>query len=81
MKNSILVTGAIIIMAASMMSCKKDYTCECTKTRTDGSSTVSSKESVTIFKDNKKRATEKCNDNESNGSDLLGAYSIDCQIK
>jgi hypothetical protein len=81
MKNSILVTGAVIIMAATMMSCKKDYTCECTKTRTDGSSSVSTKESVTVFKDNKKRATERCNDMESSGSDLLGTYSIDCQIK
>lgn len=81
MKNTILLSGAMLIMASSLMSCKKDYTCECTKTRTNGSTTVSSKESVTIFKDNKKRATEKCNDNESNGSDVLGSYSIDCEIK
>lgn len=81
MRNTILLSGAMLFMATSLMSCKKDYTCECTKTRTDGSNTISTKESVTVFKDNKKRATEKCNDMESNGSDLAGTYSIDCQIK
>jgi hypothetical protein len=81
MKNTLLLSGALLLMATSLMSCKKDYTCECTKTHTNGTTTVSSKESVTVFKDNKKRALERCNDKESSGTDLLGSYSIDCQIK
>jgi len=81
MKNTILLSGAVLLMATSLMSCKKDYTCECTRTRTSGSTTVSTKESVTVYKENRKRAGERCNDNESTGTDLLGSYTIDCEIK
>lgn len=80
MRNVLLVSTALLV-GITMSSCKKDYSCECTKTYTNGTTTVSSKESIRIYKDNKKRATERCNDNESSGTDLGGRYSIDCEIK
>ncbi len=81
MKNTILLTGALLLMGASMVSCKKDYTCQCSKTYTSGSGSSTQNYSVYTYKDSHKRANDRCNANASQGTDLGGNYSINCEIK
>ncbi len=64
---SVLVFGALVLV-----SCKKDYTCECTAT--DGTSTAIT--SVTIT-DSKKKATDTC----EGMSTSSGSFSRTCLIK
>jgi hypothetical protein len=80
MKNKILIAGAFLITATSMISCKKDYTCTCSKTYTSGSGSSTSNYSIYTYKDTRKRAEDRCNDNTKTGSDLQGNYAINCQI-
>jgi hypothetical protein len=81
MKKTILFAGALLFAATSMVSCKKDYTCECSKTYTSGSGSSTSNYSVYTYRDSRKRAEDRCNANEATGSDLGGNYSINCQIQ
>ena len=81
MKNSILFVGALVLMGTSMVSCKKDYRCQCTKTYTTGSGSSSQNSSVYTYNDTRKRAEDRCNGNTSTGTDLGGDYSVNCQIQ
>lgn len=79
MKNLAIATIAFI--ALSLASCKKDYTCECNKVRTSNGNTLSTHDEDYKFTDSRTRAESKCNDQEKTGSDALGDYSRECQIK
>jgi hypothetical protein len=79
MKKSIL--AVIALLTLSFASCKKEYKCECQKTRTGSSTTVSSDDGEYTFKDTRARAESRCNDQESTGSDAFGDYSRDCEIR
>ena len=81
MKNSILFAGALLFVGTSMVSCKKDYTCKCSKTYTTGSGSSTSNYSVYTYDDTRKRAEDRCNENTSTGSDLGGNYSVNCEIQ
>lgn len=81
MKSITLLVGALLLAGTSLVSCKKDYTCECSKTYTSGSGTSTQDYSVYTYKENRKRAEDRCNENTKTGSDLGGDYSINCQIK
>jgi hypothetical protein len=81
MKNIALVTIALLFAGTSMTSCKKDYTCKCSKTYTSGSGSSTSDYSIYTYKDSRKRAEDRCNDNVKTGSDLYGDYSINCAIQ
>ena len=81
MKNTFLLAGAILLSVTSMVSCKKDYTCQCSKTYTSGTGSSTQNYSVYTYKDSGKRATDRCNANESQGTDLGGNYSVNCEIK
>ena len=81
MKNSILIVGALLFIGTSMVSCKKDYTCKCSKTYTSGSGSTTSDYSVFTYNDNRKRAEDRCNANTATGADLRGDYSINCQVQ
>ena len=81
MKNSILLAGALLLVLTSMVSCKKEYTCQCSKTYTSGSGSSTQNYSIYTYKDSRLRAEERCNDNTSSGSDIYGDYSINCEIK
>ena len=71
----------VALFALSVASCKKDYVCECTKTRTSGSTTLTTADGDYTFKDSRTRAESRCNDQESTGSYAFGDYTRDCQIK
>ena len=80
-KKMILILSAVCLMTLSMVSCKKDYTCKCAKTYTSGTGTSTNDYSVYTYKENRKRAEDRCNDNTKSGTDLFGNYSINCQIQ
>lgn len=79
MKLAVLTLAAFTMLG--LASCKKDYTCECTKTRASETGSVSTKDGVYQFKDTKVRAIDKCNDKETSGTDALGKYTVECDIK
>jgi len=79
MKKSVI--AIIALFTLSLASCKKDYKCECEKTRTSGSTTLTTADGNYTFKDTRTRAESRCNDQETTGNDGFGAYTRDCQIK
>ena len=81
MKRSILGVAALLFIGTSMVSCKKDYRCQCTKTYTSGSGSSTSNYSVYTYDDTRRRAEERCNDNTSTGTDFGGNYSVNCAIE
>ncbi len=81
MKNTILLASILLLAATSIVSCKKDYTCTCSKTYTSGSGTTTQKYSIYTYKDTRKRAVDRCNSNDTQGTDLGGNYSVNCQIE
>lgn len=70
-----------LIFAATMTSCKKDYVCKCSKTYTTGTGTNTTNYSQFTYRENRVRAEERCNENASDGTDIFGNYSINCQIQ
>jgi hypothetical protein len=81
MKKLMIYSGALLVIATSMISCKKEYTCNCSKTYSSGVGTTTMDYSVYTYKENRKRAEDRCNENVKSSTDLLGNYSINCQIK
>ena len=81
MKNPVLFVGALLLVLTSIISCKKEYTCECSKTYTSGSGSSTQNYSIYTYKDTRMRAEERCNENTDSGSDIYGDYSINCQIR
>jgi hypothetical protein len=73
--------GLFALTSVSMISCKKDYICKCSKTYTSGTGTNTNDYSQYTYTENRKRAEDRCNDNVKSGSDLFGNYSINCQIQ
>jgi hypothetical protein len=80
MKKTILIAGTLL-MAFAATSCKKDYSCRCTKTYTTGSGSTTQNYAIYTYKDTRVRAEDRCNNNTSSGSDLGGDYSINCTIE
>ena len=79
MKKSII--AAIALLTLGFASCKKEYKCECEKTRTGSSTTVTTDDGNYTFKDTRARAESRCNDQEGTGTDGLGSYTRDCEIR
>lgn len=79
MKKSIIAIAALFTL--SLVSCKKNYVCECTITRTGSSSSTTSADGNYTFKDTRVRAESRCNAEEGSGTDIYGNYTRDCQIK
>jgi predicted small secreted protein len=71
----------VVLSGFTLASCKKDYTCDCRKVRTDDDGNVNtSSDGTYTFKDSRVRAEDKCNDLEGSGSDILGDYTRECDI-
>jgi hypothetical protein len=81
MKKTKLIIGALLFIGATMVSCKKDYTCTCSKTYTTGNGSTTQNYSVYTYKDTKVNATNRCNANQTSGNDFGGNYSVNCEIK
>lgn len=81
MKKMILSAGVLLMLASTFASCKKDYTCKCSKTYTSGTGSTTNDYSVYTYNDTPVRANERCNENTKTGSDIFGNYSINCKIQ
>ncbi len=79
MNTKIFLVG-LAIVATTMVSCKKDYTCKCSKIRTTSSGSVTTDDGSYVFKDNKVGAASSCDKQEGTGSDILGDYSRQCDL-
>ena len=79
MKKSVIAIVALFTL--SFASCKKEYKCECEKTRTGSSTTISTADGNYTFKDTRARAESRCNDQEGSGTDGFGNYTRDCEIR
>lgn len=75
------IIAMVAILGLGLASCKKDYDCECKKIRTDNGTTTSTDDGTYSFKDSRARAETKCNDLEESGTDLMGDYTRECQIR
>ncbi|MDX2172928.1 MAG: hypothetical protein SFY56_07400 [Bacteroidota bacterium] len=81
MKKTILTASVLLFVGTTLVSCKKDYSCKCSKTYSSGTGTTTNDYSVYTYKDTRKRAEDRCNDNTKSDSDFFGNYSINCQIQ
>lgn len=87
MKKALLLAAVAGLMA---VSCKKNYTCECTTTSTDPNDTPDTY-SYSLGKQKKKDAESKCktfNDSwtapggiDSNNNIIYYTYTDDCKLK
>lgn len=73
MKKVLLVAA---VAGLSMVSCKKDYTCECTVTTAGVSATASS-----TINDTKKNATDACEAGNTSTTVMGITSSTKCSIK
>lgn len=80
MKNLIILASALIL-GSTFASCKKEYKCECEKTYTGSSASVSVDDGSYTYKDTKTRAISRCNDQEKTDTDAFGEYTRDCEIR
>lgn len=71
----------LALVTLSLGSCKKNYQCACTKTRTSGGTTLITDDGSYTFNDTRARAVTRCNDEEGTGTDVGGAYTRSCEIK
>jgi hypothetical protein len=81
MKHTQIMMAGLLLIAVTSISCKKEYTCKCSKTYTSGTGTSTNDYSVYTYKDNRARAETRCNENTKSGTDIFGNYSINCQIQ
>jgi len=70
MKKTLIVASLAVFVLAS---CKKDYTCTC---KVNGISTGT----ATTIKDTKKKAEEKCNENDATVTLQGVTFTSDCSI-
>lgn len=76
-----LVIGALALFSIGFTSCKKDYYCDCQKIYTGSGGSANINDGTYTFNDTRPRAEDKCNEQESSGSDLGGSYSRECNIR
>ncbi|HET6226215.1 MAG TPA: hypothetical protein VFF27_08050 [Bacteroidia bacterium] len=80
-RRNLLVAVLALGLTTTMVSCKKDYTCKCTKTYTKNGGSVTVDDNIYTYKDSRVKAEKRCNDNEGQGNDLGGDFTRDCDIQ
>lgn len=80
MKKTIVMAASLLFLGSGLVSCKKNYTCNCSKTYSSGTGTSTHDYSVYTYKDTRVRAEDRCNDNSETNSDFFGDYTINCEI-
>lgn len=81
MKRSFLVLSVLISIFITMVSCKKEYVCRCTKIYTSGTGTNIQEYSLYPYTDTKNKAEDRCSTNNISSADFEGSYDINCQIQ
>ncbi|MES2565584.1 MAG: hypothetical protein V4565_01880 [Bacteroidota bacterium] len=70
-----------LIIASCITSCKKDFTCSCSKIYKNSTGNNIREYSVKTYRDSRSGAEEKCKAQVESGSDDTGNYSLNCQIE
>jgi len=79
--KKLIIFAAAFVLSGATMSCKKDYLCKCTKTYTHSNgSTETEPDGQYTYRDTKPRAIDRCNSQETQGTDLGGSYTRDCEV-
>jgi hypothetical protein len=78
MKKVLLVAA---VLGLAMVSCKKDYTCECTVTTYSNGASASQTTSGATGKMKKADATSKCDKGDSMVGDTQNGIKSECSIK
>lgn len=71
----------LLIAIISGMSCRKDYTCTCSKIYKNKTGSNIRDYSVKTYRGTRATAEEKCKANTDAGSDDTGNYSMNCQLE
>jgi hypothetical protein len=69
--------AVLAIVATTMTSCKKDYTCKCLRTYTGNSGSLTVDDGNYTDKENKVKAASDCNNQQTTTSD----YTRNCSIQ
>jgi hypothetical protein len=77
--KGVILSGFIILMLGT--SCRKDFTCRCSKTYSNGTAPAVDNYSSYEYKEKRRKAETLCNANAGSGTDANGDYSIGCQIQ
>ena len=80
MKRFFLIT-ILAVLVISFSSCRKDFTCTCSKIYKNSTGSNVRNYSVKTYRDTRNAAKEKCKLNTDLGSDDLGNYSLNCEIE
>lgn len=80
MKQLLFLIFGIGLMI-SVSSCRKDFTCTCSKIYKNRTGLNERDYSVKTYRDTRSAAEEKCKANTESGSDDTGNYSLNCQIE
>jgi hypothetical protein len=74
-----LILFGLIFASVTLISCKKEYTCECKKIY-DGVNNYS-QDGIYTINDTRTKAESECNRKENPGTDeTAGKYSRECEI-
>jgi hypothetical protein len=76
-----LIPSIALFLAMTSVACKKDYNCKCQKIYTGSSGSAVVDDGVYTYKDTKSRAEDRCQDQETTGSDIGGDYTRECEIQ
>jgi hypothetical protein len=79
--KKLMLAIVVLGLGSTVMSCKKDYECKCTKTYTGSTSSTTVNDGVYTYKDSQKRAIERCDKNDATSSDLGGEFTRNCDIE
>lgn len=75
----LIIAGLLIWLTGT--SCRKDFTCKCSKIYTDGPGEAVANYETYYYKERRNKAEDHCNANARSGSDTVGHYDISCQIQ
>lgn len=77
--KTIIIAGLLIWLTGT--SCRKDFTCKCSKIYTNGPVEPVPNYETYTYKEKRNKAEDRCNAHTGSGSDTVGHYDISCQIQ
>jgi hypothetical protein len=83
MKKVFLIAGVLMSLGLSFASCKQEHVCSCDKTYITGDSTGATINNYSLYPytDSRRRAENRCKENNTTDMNESGAYNITCKLK
>lgn len=72
---------ALLTSIMALASCRKDFTCTCSKIYKNTTGSNVRDYSVKTYRDSRSGAEAKCKEHVNSGSDDTGNYTMNCQIE